>query len=103
MHNPTRTKKPSEKVPLGIDIKDIPPPIGETIQSGSSIVVVRMSDGVDVTTSIMVTGSLTISGTQIKALFNSGTDGENYRIRFNCITQTCLYIEDIQLSVRDSV
>lgn len=79
---------------------------GETISSGNiDIDVIKMSDGSDVTATLLVAGSTTLSGSIILFRITGGTNNEIYKITVNTgnTSGSNKHEEDLVLVVSDDV
>jgi len=93
----TTYKQPGEVVPVAMDFSNVLP-TGETLQ-GTSDVKVYDADGVDKTSTMLTSKSVT--SPKLNAIIKAGDSAKDYKITFIGITQNYRYEEDVTLKVRD--
>lgn len=94
-------KQPGEKLPL---TKDFSPTMGgvtELLGGSSSITVIRLSDGVDVTSSILVSGSMLVASPRVTGTFQAGDPNQRYKITWFGRTTNFVFEAEDTLFVKE--
>lgn len=93
-------KQPAEKFYAGVDFGEVLED-GETINAGSSTVT-ALDGSTDVTSTLIESGSLSVSGGTLSARLQNGTAGTKYKVTFQAATSLGnLFEKDIRVTVQE--
>lgn len=90
----------SEKMPLSIDMTNRLP--SSTTISSVTISATDLSSNSDVSVTVLVSTTGTISGNVVKGIVQSGTLNKDYQIKFTCtLSDSSILVEKLKMKIRD--
>lgn len=90
----------TEKMPLSIDMTNRLP--SSTTISSVTISAIDLSSNSDVSGTVLVSTTGTISGNVVKGIVQSGTLNKDYEIKFTCtLSDSSILVEKLKMKIRD--
>lgn len=95
----TVTKQPAEQFPVAVEFFGKLPPQGQTISTATATAI-KVSDSSDATSTVIQSGSIVISGTQVQFGVKGGVTATDYKVTVTAtLSDNSILEEDFLLDV----